>query len=113
MWKRFILWDFARATWQYDVMVGIIVAFVFLTPRDWFRDQPRIPRIAVLTTEHDAHVFWIEPELLSGVPARERVAKVNRLLASRTDKKEVRVVRVEPIYGSEEELKGYMAFPRP
>jgi len=22
MLKRFILWDFPRATWQYDVMVG-------------------------------------------------------------------------------------------
>ena len=41
--KRFILWDYARASWQYDVMVGIILAFIFLTPRDWFRDQPRVP----------------------------------------------------------------------
>ena len=43
MLKRFILWDFPRASWQYDVMVGIILGFIFLTPRDWFRDQARIP----------------------------------------------------------------------
>ena len=28
--KRFVLWDYARATWQYDVMVAIILAFIFL-----------------------------------------------------------------------------------
>ena len=39
MLKRFILWDYPRASWQYDVMVGIILAFIFLTPREWFRDQ--------------------------------------------------------------------------
>ena len=33
MLKRFILWDFPRATWQYDVMVGIILAFIFLIDR--------------------------------------------------------------------------------
>ncbi len=32
MLKRFILWDYPRATWQYDVMVGIILVFVMLTP---------------------------------------------------------------------------------
>src|ERR1043166_1549851 len=98
MWKRFILWDFPRATWQYDVMVALIVAFVFLTPRDWFRDQPRIPRIAVLPSERDASVFWIEPALLSGVPAQERVAKANELLQNRNGRKGIKVVRVEPIY---------------
>jgi hypothetical protein len=113
MWKRFILWDFPRASWQYDVMVGIIVAFVLFMPRAWFRDQPRIPRISVLPSEHDASVFWIEPELLSGVQVRERVAKANDLLRTRTGKRQLTVVRVEPIYGSEEELKGFMAFPEP
>jgi hypothetical protein len=39
--KRFILWDYPRAGWQYDLMVGLILAFIFLTPRDWFRDQTR------------------------------------------------------------------------
>ena len=41
--KRFILWDYPRASRAYDLMVGIILAFIFLTPREWFRDQPRIP----------------------------------------------------------------------
>ena len=37
MLKRFILWDFKRGSWQYDVIVGLILAFIFLTPREVFR----------------------------------------------------------------------------
>jgi hypothetical protein len=30
--KRWILWEYPRASWQYDVIVGAIVVFVFVTP---------------------------------------------------------------------------------
>ena len=36
--KRFVLWDYARATWQYDVMVIVILGFVWLIPPDWIGD---------------------------------------------------------------------------
>jgi CDP-diacylglycerol---glycerol-3-phosphate 3-phosphatidyltransferase len=37
VWNAFF-WTFDRATWQYDVMVIAILAFVWLTPPDWIRD---------------------------------------------------------------------------
>ncbi|MFN9754336.1 MAG: hypothetical protein ACK55L_02935 [bacterium] len=46
--QRFILWDYPRASWQYDVVVLLIVAFIFFTPREWFRDQPRASSIVML-----------------------------------------------------------------
>ena len=33
-----LYWQFERATWQYDVMVILILAFVWLTPPDWLGD---------------------------------------------------------------------------
>ena len=30
--SRFLLWDYPRASWQYDIIVAIILAFIFLTP---------------------------------------------------------------------------------
>ncbi len=110
MLKRFILWDFARVTWQYDVMVGIILAFIFLTPREWFRDQPRIAQasnIAMLPAERGANVFYVEPELLAGIPEERRLDHMGTLLQSRTGKRQ-RVTQVDPIYDSEREIKGYM-----
>jgi hypothetical protein len=113
--KRFVLWDFARATWQYDVMVAIILAFIFVTPRAWFRDQPRIPRasnISMLPAEHGSNMYWIDPELLSGVPENQRISKLAAILKARG--KQESVLRVQPVYDdSEDELKGYMAFTKP
>jgi len=37
LWNAFF-WTFDRATWQYDVMVIAILAFVWLTPPDWIKD---------------------------------------------------------------------------
>jgi hypothetical protein len=116
MLKRFILWDYARGSWQYDVMVGIILAFIFLTPREWFRDQPRIPTassIAMLPSENGSSVFFVNSELLAGVPENSRVAKLTQLLKVRTSNRNLLVTRVEPVLDSEGELQGYMAFARP
>jgi hypothetical protein len=116
MLKRFILWDFPRATWQYDVMVGIILAFIFLTPRDWFRDQPRIPNassIAMLPSENGSLVFFVDRELLDQIPENAQAEKLTQVLRTRTSNRHLAVTRVEPITNSEEERQGYLAFARP
>ena len=113
--KRFILWDYARASWQYDVMVALIVLFVLFTPRAWFRDQPRVPHateIAVLPAQNGNQVFWIEPELVTEVPELDRLAHLSSFLKVKTGKEQV-ITRIEPIYDSEREIKGYMAFAKP
>ena len=116
MLKRFIFWDYPRASWQYDVMVGIILIFVMLTPRWWFRDQPRTPRvssIAVLPAEHGSSVYWVEPELLAAVSKDQQAQKLAGLLKNFTHQKQVTVTRVEPIADSDGETKGYMVFAKP
>ena len=115
MLKRFILWDFPRASWQYDVMVGIILAFVFLMPRAWFHDQPRIPTvrsIALLPSEKGNSVFFVNYALLAGVSDQSRAAKLTEILQARTGNRRLAVTRVEPVLDSEGELEGYMAFAR-
>ena len=110
--KHFILWDYPRAGWQYDLMVGLILAFIFLTPRDWFRDQPRSFSVVMLPAYHGESVFWIEPELLDPVPEAGRRARAAELVKGRTGKP-VTLVQLEPIFDSEQVTKGYMAFTRP
>ena len=116
MWKRFVLWDYPRGGWQYDLVVGLILAFLFLTPRDLFRDQPRIPNarpIAMLPSENGSSPFWIDTELLGGTPEADRPAKLTELLRAQTGNSRLLVTRVEPVRGSEDEMLGYMAFAKP
>jgi hypothetical protein len=110
--KRFLFWDYPRAGWQYDVMVGLILAFIFLTPREWFRDQPRASSIVMLPAEHGSNVFWMDSEQLGDVPEAQRAERAGILLRARTGKK-YNVIRLEPIVDSEQEVKGYMAFTTP
>src|SRR5258708_28105393 len=40
--SRTFFWSYERGTWQYDVAVALVLVFVLLTPRGWFRDQPQV-----------------------------------------------------------------------
>ena len=37
---RSIFWAYERGSWQYDLIVLAILAFIFLSPRSWFNDRP-------------------------------------------------------------------------
>jgi hypothetical protein len=105
---RFIFWDFPRASWQYDVMVALILVFIFATPRDIFRDQPKAPQITMTRAG-----FFIDSQLLAGVPQNELLPRATDLV-NRRYKTHAAVTAVEPIYDdAEQEVKGYMAFTRP
>lgn len=104
---RFIFWDYPRGSRQYDIIVGVIVLFVLFTPRSWYRDQPKASSVVLIGSEQ----FWIEPGLLSGFSQPEWPAKADFLLKSRhVSGPKQKVVRVEPIFDSEQEIRGYMAF---
>jgi hypothetical protein len=108
--KRFILWDYRRASWQYDVMVALILIFLFATPREWFRDQPKVPHVAEISSKPPT--FWIESALVTPIPESNRLTELSAVLKTRTGKAQT-VTRLEPVYDSEKELKGYMAFTKP
>jgi hypothetical protein len=57
-------------------------------------------------------VFWVEPELLDGLPEQQRGSTLAQMLKSRYGKRES-VVRLEPVFGNEQEIKGYMAWTQP
>ena len=113
MWKRFILWDYPRGSRPYDVIVGLILAFIFLTPRAWFRDIPKASNIAMVSSENGNAVYFVDAELLAKIPESARVQKVEEILKKRTNDRRLTITRVEPIPDSEGELRGYMAFARP
>lgn len=40
--SKTFFWAYERGTWQYDLAVFLILIFVLVTPRSWFRDQPQM-----------------------------------------------------------------------
>lgn len=39
--SRTLFWSYERGTWQFDLAVALILVFVLVTPRAWFRDRPQ------------------------------------------------------------------------
>ena len=110
--QRFILWDFPRASWQYDIIVVLILAFIFVTPRLVnFRDQPRQQQVVMLPSTQGASLFWMEPDLLNGVPESQRLARASELV--RRYHNQAPLIRLEPISDPEGEVRGYVAYTKP
>ncbi len=111
--KRLIFWDFPRASWQYDLVVGLILLFVFVTPRDWFHDQPKASSIILMSSLHGSNRVFIATELLSDIAENQRARRAEALIRQRTGKS-WHVVRVEPIRDeAEQEIKGFIAYTAP
>jgi hypothetical protein len=106
--KRVLLWEYPRASWQYDVIVGLIVVFIFVTPYYVsFRDQPKAASVALVRDG-----YWIEPQQLSGVPENQLAQRATAVINAKY-KIHSSIASVEPIYDdAEQELKGYLAFPQ-
>jgi hypothetical protein len=93
-------------------MVALILAFIFLTPREVFRDQPRASNVVRLPAEQGTQVYWGGPELLTEVPEAARAARAAQIIRSPYGRSE-KVVRVEPIVDREQETKGYLVYTQP
>jgi hypothetical protein len=111
MLKRLIFWEYSRGSWQYDVIVGGILAFLFLTPRAWFRDQARIPQVSVISIAHGE--FMVDPEFWTGTPEEQRQVKLTQEVRKRAGNAHLTVTSVEPFVDSDGELRFYIAFTRP
>jgi hypothetical protein len=105
MLSKLIFWEFPRGSVAYDIVVVLILLFIFAIPRDVFRDQPKASSIVMLPAEQG---FLLEPALLSGVAAADQPRQATALVRDRF-KTHAAVTRVEPVF-DEGELTGYMAF---
>ena len=108
--RRLIFWDFPRASWRYDVVVGIILLFIFAIPREFFHDQPRASGVILMSSAHGAQRVFIASELLAGRSNEEQIKLSEKLIHERTGKT-WHVVRVEPITDqADADIKGYIAY---
>ena len=111
--KRFAFWDYARASWQYDIMVGLILAFIFFTPRELFRDQPRPKSVMLVASGQGSSQYLIEPDLLGGLAGDALKKEAERLIHSQAGGKNRAIQRLEPIFDDEKEIRGWIAYTRP
>jgi hypothetical protein len=116
-----IFWSYERGSWPYDLMVILIVIFVLLTPRQWFRDQPQVPIVASTSVQlisDDAlartHTYRIDatafaPEKRTAKPPeleRETHDLLARTVAELKDRT-FQIVSIEPVRTGTGEVVSY------
>jgi hypothetical protein len=111
--KRLIFWDIRRTTWPYDLVVGLILIFIFATPREFFHDQPKPSSVVLLSSGKSADQVFIATDLLEAIPPSQRAARAQTLIRERTGKN-WHVTRVVPIRdNADQEIKGFLAYTTP
>ncbi|MCU1303905.1 MAG: hypothetical protein JWQ87_4189 [Candidatus Sulfotelmatobacter sp.] len=109
--RSYILWQHERGTLHYDIMVTLILIFVFLSPRVInFNDKPRPLNphpTGVLVTSDGAGglVYQIDGSAISqGAEATVR-AELRRVIEPISG--EVSIVRYEAVGGGKDRVQGY------
>ena len=108
-----VLWSFRRGSWQYDLICVAILAFIFLTPRSFFNDQPRPPalrQVSQLSDADDTVVYLIDTDALGEIPEETLRPRMERLISQRAGK-DLSVTKIEP--AGEEGSGVYLVYARP
>lgn len=99
--KGFILWSYERGTIQYDVMVTLILLFVFLSPRFInFNDHPveRNPHPSDIIVSPDGSggfVYQVEGKAIQG--GNEAAVRAQLLRIIEPISGEISIQRYEPV----------------
>ena len=108
-----IFWSYRRGSWQYDIIVALILAFVFLVPRSAFNDRPS--ETVVLEIENPSEgtrVFWIDPGALGRADPGWAESSLQGLLPTEGDET-LRIVKTEPSYDAAGNVRAYFVYVEP
>ena len=110
-----LFWNYRRGSWQYDLIVAAILAFIFFTPRSLFNDQPRLPRVRevqTLSDEQRTRVFLVESSAMEEKTGEDLTAAIQDLLRRQTGRN-LEVVETRPSSGADGERTAYLVYVRP
>ena len=86
--RKFILWSYSRETSVYVIFCLLIVAFIFLTPKEWFNSKEtfatQTSRLIVKQADFSSEKAVLQQKVreISGNPGAEVIDWRERKLAS-------------------------------
>lgn len=91
---RSIFWSYERGSWQYDLLVLVILAFIFLSPPSWFSDRPTLqltdlrhhPGIVEVGRGKDGWSYVVDARLIESLAPEKPEDAVREILQRRLRK---------------------------
>jgi len=100
--KKIFFWNYARNTWQWDVLCVVCLIFIFLTPKSWLsggeRPHAETHQNAVVTT------VVLSPEVVLNEADRSQLEERVRALTGRTN---VEVVNVRKVVAADGKTRSF------
>ena len=100
--KKIFFWNYARNTWQWDLLCVVILIFIFLTPKSWFsigeRAESKVHQNPVVRT------LLIDPELIGN--ERDK-GQIEQLVRARTGRSNFEVLAVRRILDPEGRTRSF------
>jgi hypothetical protein len=100
--KKIFFWNYARNTWQWDLLCVVILIFIFLTPKGWFSSGERAQRIVHQSPV--AKTLVIGPELIASEEDKGQIEQRVKELTGRTT---VEVLAVRRILDAEGRTRSF------
>ena len=116
LWRTlggYLWWTYPRGSLHYDVMVTLILAFIFLTPGRLFHDKPveRVPHqtgVVVYPDGANGFVCQVEAAAVSGSSDDEKRESLLRIIEPITG--EISLTRYEPVADDKGKTIAYRAW---
>jgi len=100
--RKLFFWNYARNTWQWDVLCVVILIFIFLTPKSWFENSERRGYLAHQNPA--ASTVLISPELIENTQDKGHIEQVVRTFMGRND---VQVLNIRKVVDKDGRTRGY------
>jgi hypothetical protein len=90
--KKIFFWNYARNTWQWDVLCAVILIFIFLTPKSWLGNGKRA---GLLTHQNPTGATLIlSPEVIANELDKGQLEQRIKALTGRPDAEIIAVRKV-------------------
>ena len=107
-------WAYDRGSWQYDLIVIAIVAFIFLTPRAWFSDRPTLQMtdlrhaqgIVEVSQSERGRTYLVDARLVDSLAPQKPEEAVRTIVSARVQRA-FTVQSVDPVRDRNNVVLGY------
>lgn len=118
--SRVVFWSFERGSWQYDLICLAILAFIFLTPRSWFRDRPTLQLtdlrhsqgVVELGRDRDGRRYMVDARLVESLAPMKLEDAINEILRRRLPVTPT-IRSIDPIQDRNKVVLGYTVVVAP
>jgi hypothetical protein len=100
--KKIFFWNYARNTWQWDLLCVVCLIFIFLTPKRWFDNSER-----PMNNGHQspiARTLVLSPEVVVNEADKSRIEQSVREMTGRA---QVEVVAVRKVVDADGRIRGF------